>query len=113
MSFALVDRGERLRHAVDERLDADEADARIGLRLRDQMLGAAEADFEPNVVDRRRETARARSSGARLAQIEREARQQRVEQLGLPRAQRMALAPAEERAVTMAVVAHRVIGQAR
>ena len=35
------------------------------------------------------------------AQIKRQARQQRTEQLGLPRAQRMPLAPAEERAVLM------------
>jgi hypothetical protein len=34
------------RHAVHERLDADEARKRVGQRLRDQMLAAAEADFE-------------------------------------------------------------------
>ena len=50
----LVDRDQRLRHAVDERLASDEAGARVSLRLRDQMLRAAEADFEPHVVDRLR-----------------------------------------------------------
>ena len=45
-----VDRGQRLRHAVDERLDADEAGRRIALGLRDQVLAAAEADLEADVV---------------------------------------------------------------
>ena len=47
-----VDRRQRLGHAVDERLAADEADARIAKRLRDQVLGPTEADLEADVVDR-------------------------------------------------------------
>ena len=48
--LVVVDRGQRLGDGVDEAVAADEAGARIGLRLRDQMLGAAEADFEPHVI---------------------------------------------------------------
>ena len=78
-------------------------------RLRDQMLGAAEADLEPDVVDRRPETA-PRDRRRRRAEIEREARQQRLEQRRLPRAQRMSLAPAEEGALGFGVV---VVGSSR
>ena len=62
--LARRDRGQRLGHAVDERLDADEAGARMLLGLRDQVLAAAEADLEADVVDRLRETGHARSAGA-------------------------------------------------
>ncbi len=48
----LLDRGKRLGHAIDERLAADEAGARICQCLRDQMLAAAKADFQPHVIDR-------------------------------------------------------------
>ena len=44
--FAL-DAGKRGRHAVQEGLAADEPNLRIALRLRNQMLARAEADFEP------------------------------------------------------------------
>ena len=47
-----LDRGQRLRHAVDERLDADEAGARLLLGFGDQMLAAAEADFQAHLIDR-------------------------------------------------------------
>ena len=50
MQTLRFDRGERLGHPVEERLDADEAAGRIGSRLRDQMLGAAEADLEPDLT---------------------------------------------------------------
>ena len=58
------------------------------------MLAAAEADFEPDVVDAVEQ--RAQIGGRGRGQIEREPRQQRVEQRRLARPQRMALAPAEE-----------------
>ena len=48
----LVDRRERLRHAVDERFASDKARARVSLRLGDQMLRAAKTDFEPHALDR-------------------------------------------------------------
>ena len=54
-----VDGGERLGDGVEEGVAADEAAARIGLGLIDQVLGAAEADFQPHIVDRRRKQARA------------------------------------------------------
>ena len=53
-----------LGHAVDIGLAADEAGARKGARFRDQMLAAAESDFEPDVVDRRRRTGRRDRAGA-------------------------------------------------
>ena len=64
----------------------------------DQMLGAAEADFQAHLVGAFANSAR-RSAGAGLVEIERETRQQRVEQRRLPRLERMALAPAEEGAL--------------
>ena len=97
-----IDRRQRLRHSVDERLGADEPAARIGLRLRDQVLSAAESDLQAHVVDRDRK--QRRQTAGRRVEVQREARQQRVEQLRLPRAQRMALAPAKERPVMMRVV---------
>ncbi len=103
----IVDRHERLGHAVDERLGADEADAGTGLGPPDQMLGAAEADFELNVIDRVEEQRGEVSCGG--CHIQRKTRQQRLEQLSLARTQRMPLAPPVERAVPMGLlVAHRV-----
>ena len=61
------------------------------------MFGAAEADFKPHIVDVAEQCAQI--GGRRLAQIERDARQQRVEQRGLPRLERMPFAPAEEGAL--------------
>ena len=81
---------------------ADEADARIGFGLRDQMLGAAEADFQAHFVDVSRNSV-AQIGGRRLREIERDARQQRIEQRRLARAQRMALAPAEEGALRLSL----------
>jgi hypothetical protein len=46
-----IDCRKRLGDAIDERLGPDEADARIGLGARDQVLGPAEADFKVDVVD--------------------------------------------------------------
>ena len=40
-----LDLGQDLRHPVDIGLAADEAHVRKGLRFRDQMLAAAEADL--------------------------------------------------------------------
>ena len=67
------------------------------LRLRDQMLGAAKADFEPHVVDGVRKQ-RAQIGRRRFAEIERRRRQQRIEQRRLPRLERVSFAAAEERA---------------
>ena len=72
VELALVDRGQRLGHAVDERLDADEAGARMPLGLGDQMFAAAEAAFEPDLVDAVEQRAqigraRARTDRARAA----------------------------------------------
>ena len=92
--LALVDRRQRLGHAVDERLDADEARARMLRGFGDQMLAAAEAAFQPDLVDTIEQRAQIGRRGR--GQIEPEPRQQRVHQRGLALAQRMALAPAEE-----------------
>src|SRR5262249_5874125 len=97
-----LDQRQRLRHAVDERLAADEAHARPGGRFRHEVLAPAggvlapaEADLEADLVGgmgkQRGEPIRRRG-----AKIEREPRQQALHQRGLARPQRMALAPAEE-----------------
>ncbi|MGY3497580.1 hypothetical protein ACVW1B_006999 [Bradyrhizobium sp. USDA 4502] len=95
-----LDLGQDLRHAVDIGLAADEARGRKGLRLRDQMLAAAEADFEPDILD-----AVVEQLGQRLGRgrrdVDRQMRQQSVDQVGLVRAQLVALAPSEERAARM------------
>ena len=54
------------------------------LRLRDQMFGAAKADFEAHSIERLVEQ-RAQIGGRGFGEVERDARQQRVEQRGLPR----------------------------
>ena len=74
------------------------------LGLGDQMLAAAEAAFEPDLVDVVEQRAQIGRRGR--GQIEREPRQQRVEQRGLALAQRMALAPAEEGAGSCFGFAH-------
>ena len=93
-----VDRRQRLGHAVDERLAADEADARIAKRLRDQVLTAAEADLERGCHRSGCGNSAARSVRGR-GQVYGEAWQQRVEQFSLVRAQGVPLAAAEECAV--------------
>ena len=60
------------------------------------MLAAAEADLEADVAGAVEQ--RAQIGRRRAIEIERELRQQRLEQRRLPRLERMALAPAEERA---------------
>ena len=55
--FFGLDGGQRLGHTVDERLDADEVGVRIAHRLRNELLTAAEADFEANLGDRLRKQA--------------------------------------------------------
>ena len=67
-------------------------------RFRDQMLAAAESDFEPDVVDRRIEQRR-EIGRAGLADVERKTRQQMLDQVGLVDAELVALAPPEERTV--------------
>ena len=89
------DGGQRLGHAVDERLDADEAGARMLLGFRDQMLAAAESDLEAHRLDGVREQHR-RIGRRGICEVERKARQQRVEQGRLLRPKLVAFAPAEE-----------------
>ncbi len=62
--------------------------------LVDQMLAAAEADLEPEIVDGMRK--QRGKLGRRRGEIEREPRQQRFDQRGLPGLERMPLAPPEE-----------------
>lgn len=64
----LIDMRQQFGHAVDEWLAADDAHVAICLRLRDQVLTAAEADFQPYVINRRVEQGRGSSgplSGSR------------------------------------------------
>src|SRR6187455_191126 len=84
--LALVDRRQRLGHAVDERLDADEA------------------AFEANVIDILEQ--RTQLGRCRGGQVDGESRQERVEQRGLARPQRVAFAPAEERTGSFVLFAH-------
>ena len=83
------------RHAVDERLDADEAGRRFAPRAMQQMLAAAEADLEPHLADRRPEQA-----GQRIAAAERQdrsvVRQELGERGGLQRPDGLAVPAAEE-----------------
>src|SRR5262249_35976048 len=74
----LVDRNERLGHRINESVGGDEPDPRVGQRLRDEMLGAAEANLEPQRFDRYGKK-RAQIGRSRSVQVERHSRQQRVE----------------------------------
>ncbi len=91
-------------HPVHIRLAADEADVRKGLRLGGQMLAAAKADFEPDVVERPVEDFRQRRRRGR-GNVQRQPRQQAVDQIGLVGAQSVTLAPAEERALPVRMLA--------
>jgi hypothetical protein len=70
------DRGEHFRHAIDERLAADEADLRVVARRSDQMLAAAKADLEPNIGNWRGKQGSRFGSGSR--EIDRQPRQQLI-----------------------------------
>ena len=87
-------------HAVDIGLAADEPDIGKRLRFGDQMFAAAESDFQPDSVRLRLEDVGEiiRRGGA---DIQRQMRQQIVDQVGLMDAELVALAAAEERAVRM------------
>ena len=95
---ARVDRCKDLCHAVDERLAADEAAARMVLGLADQMLAAAETDLEAQLIDRNRKQIVERP-WRRGLQIDGQPGQQRLEERGLMRPQPMPFAPAEEAAL--------------
>ena len=75
------------------------------LCLRDQMLAAAKSDLEPQVVGSGIEQV-ADIGGCFACDIEREMRQQVLDEVGLMRAKLVALAAAEER-TPRAVVARR------
>ena len=79
---------------------ADKSGVRLSLRLGDQMLGAAEADFESQIVDRSSEQ-RLQSGWRGLGEIERELRQQRIEKCGLTRLERVTFAAAKESALRL------------
>ena len=103
--LALVDQRQRFGHAVDEGLAADEAGARMVLGLHREMLAAAEPDLQADVVCAAEQ--RAQVARRRHRNVEREPRQQGVEQRGLARAQRVTLAPAEEGALAIQGLFHR------
>jgi len=88
-----IDLAEQARHAVDERLAADEAHALMMLCLPDKMLAGAEADFEPNLCERLTKKARQRGGG-RLGEGNAQGGQQLVEQPVFPPAQGPRLPPA-------------------
>ncbi len=68
---------------------------RKGARFRDQMFAAAEADLEPDVIDRPVEAIR-QIGWAGAGDIQREPRQQSFDQIGLMEAKLMTLATAEK-----------------
>ncbi len=90
-----------LRHAVDIRLAADEPDARKSLRFGDQVFATAESDFEPDIVDLTLEQFGEIGRRGAAADIERQMRQQIVDQVGLVIAELVTLPAAEERAACM------------
>src|ERR1700682_2069943 len=87
-----------LGHAVDIGFAADEADPWKGAGFGDQMFAAAESDFEPEIIDRCIEQAR-EIGGPGLADVERKAWQQVLDQVGLVETKLVALAPSEKRTV--------------
>jgi hypothetical protein len=91
----LIDAGQRLGDAVDERFAADEADIAMGPRLGDEMLAAAEADLEPDFPRREREQ---RGAIADRRWIDLEPRQAFFDQRSMIGPQRLAAAAPVERA---------------
>src|SRR5687767_6400555 len=89
--------GQQFGDAVDEGLAAEKSDVRVGGRLRYQMLASAKADFKPHLVHRTAEQIREVAGGCVEVKLKR--LQRCCKYLLLARAQRMALAPAEEGAV--------------
>ena len=102
---ARLDSGERLGHAVDERLDADEADLRLPRGFGQQVFAGAETDLQADAIDRDRE--QRGQLARRLAQVERQPRQQGRQQSGLARAELVALPAAEKGTARAAVLIHR------
>src|SRR5262245_35720484 len=100
----LVDRNERLGDRINESVGGDESDPGVDLRLRNQMLGAAEADLEPQRIDRHRKK-RAWIGWSRPVQVECQSRQQRLEQRRLTRLERMAFAAPEKSALRSVLLA--------
>jgi len=79
-----VDLGQRLRHAVDEGLAADEAHAGPRHGLAREVLAAAKTDLEADVIGSTWKQ-RTKITGSRRAEVEREPRQQGVHQRRLAR----------------------------
>ena len=91
------DRGQRFGHAVDEGLNADKARARLFARLSDHRLTAAETDFEGHIGDRHlKQLSKVCRRWAR--KVERQQRQEGLDQVRLVWAQLVAFAAAKERA---------------
>jgi hypothetical protein len=88
-------RSEEFRHRIDEGLDADETGLGPLLGAMQQMLAAAEADFEHDALRRMPEQTSRRPGGA--FQIDLPERQQPLQLLGLARTQRLAAAAAVKR----------------
>ena len=74
---------------------ADEAGGGKGARFRDQMLAAAESDFEPDFIGPRIEQV-SEIGRAGAGDVERKPRQQMFDQIGLMRAEPVALASPEQ-----------------
>ena len=90
-----LDASERLGHAIDERFDANKADVAMRFGLGKHRFAAAKTDFE---TDRRDRLDKQQGELGRRwpTKVEGQARQQRFEQLSLPRPQLMPLAAPEE-----------------
>src|SRR5258708_32012941 len=93
-----VDLRQDLGHAVDVGLATDEPEMGKGARFRDQMFAAGESNFEPDFIGRWVEHVN-EIGRAGASDVERKPRQQMFDQIGLTRAELVALAPPEERTV--------------
>src|SRR5258708_37924985 len=91
-----LDLSQDLGHAVDIGFAANKTRVRKCARFRDQMFAAAESDFEPYAIDRSIEHF-SEIGRARCRNVEGKPRQQMFDQIGLVRAQFVALAAPEER----------------
>ena len=91
-----LDRRQKLRDPVDEGLATDEPDSRFSGRGLDQVLAASKADLEPDFFDRRRKE---RAGVKRGREIEGEPGKQRVDELRLMAAQRLAFRAAVQAAM--------------
>lgn len=88
LKIIFFDRREKFRNAVNERLAAYKAHARIELRIAHKVLSASEADLQPKIVL----TGQQVGVSPQIFRSDPQTREERLGKRGLPSAKRLAFA---------------------